>query len=158
MRKRTLFALVAGVVLACAVAAVVVAGAGGASRGKGVRTIHVVEHATTDTTADVKPPGDSTGDVLTFHNRVFNRHDHRSVGRDQGHCVRISPHAGTYECYWTTFLRRGSLEVAGPFSEKHDTDLAITGGTGHYRRARGAMHLHARSGGAKFDFVFHVIK
>lgn len=42
------------------------------------------------------------------------------------------------------------------YSEKHDTNLAITGGTGDYRRARGEMHLHARYSGTEFDFVFHV--
>jgi hypothetical protein len=156
MTKGTRFALACAGVLVVALAAVAVAAAAAAGRSKGSTTIHVVEHAKTDTVIDTGTPGDSTGDLLTFHNRVFDRHDRRAVGRDQGHCIRISPRAGTWECYWTTFLRHGSLEVAGPFSDKHDTDLAITGGTGNYRRARGQMHLHARHGGTEFDFVFHV--
>ena len=36
--------------------------------------------------------------------------------------------------------------------------LAITGGTGKYRNARGEMELHSRNpAGTEFDFVFHVI-
>jgi allene oxide cyclase len=152
MRSGFRWAMAAGAAMAVVLAAVGVAWAAGG----GTRTIHVIEHAKTDTVIDVGTHGDSTGDLLTFHNRVFDRHDRHSVGRDQGHCIRISPHAGTWECYWTTFLRHGSLEVAGPFSDRHDTDLAITGGTGDYRRARGEMHLHARHGGTEYDFVFHV--
>jgi|SRR6187399_352251 len=151
MRGGFRWTMVAGAAVALVLAAVGVAWAGG-----GKQKIHVIEHAKTDTVIDTGASGDSTGDLLTFHNRVFDRRDRRAVGRDQGHCIRISPHAGTWECYWTTFLKHGSLEVAGPFSDKHDTDLAITGGTGDYRRARGEMHLHARHGGTEFDFVFHV--
>jgi Dirigent-like protein len=151
MRDGFRWAMVAGAAVALVLAAVGVAWAGG-----GNQKIHVIEHAKTDTVIDVGTHGDSTGDLLTFHNKVFDRRDRHSVGRDQGHCIRISPDAGTWECYWTTFLKHGSLEVAGPFSDKHDTDLAITGGTGDYRRARGEMHLHARHGGTEYDFVFHV--
>ena len=157
MREGVRFAL-GGLAIALALVAVgVAAAAGSASGAKRHRTIHVIEHAKTDTVIDIGTPGDSTGDLLTFHNKVFNRHDNKKVGRDQGHCIRISPRAGTWECYWTTFLKRGTIEVAGPFSDKHDTDLAITGGTGKYKRARGQMHLHARHGGKEYDFVFHVI-
>ena len=34
--------------------------------------------------------------------------------------------------------------------------LAITGGTGRYRHARGTMELRSRENGAEFAFVFHV--
>jgi hypothetical protein len=32
--------------------------------------------------------------------------------------------------------------------------LAITGGTGAYRDARGVMELKSRASGTKFDFIF----
>ena len=44
----------------------------------------------------------------------------------------------------------------GPFYDAADSTLAITGGTGAYRNARGTMDLRARSA-TEFDFVFHVI-
>ena len=49
-----------------------------------------------------------------------------------------------------------ALVVAGPFYDAKDSTLAITGGTGRYRDARGTMELHARSGATEFAFVFHV--
>src|ERR671932_525853 len=99
MRNEIRWAVAAGAATALVLAVVGVAWAGGG----GTHKIHVIEHAKTDTVIDVGTHGDSTGDLLTFHNKVFDRHDKRKVGRDQGHCIRISPRAGTWECYWTTF-------------------------------------------------------
>jgi allene oxide cyclase len=125
---------------------------GRASSGK---TITVVEHATTDATTDTGAAGDTAGDVLTFANAVFDATDTRKVGSDQGYCIRVV--TGTsYECNWTTFLPAGQITVEGPFYDAKDSKLAITGGTGRYRRARGAMELHARANGTKFAFVFHL--
>jgi allene oxide cyclase len=121
----------------------------------GAKTITVIEHATTDATTDTGAAGDSAGDVLTFANEVFDASDARKVGTDQGYCIRVV--AGTsYECNWTTFLPGGQITVEGPFYDAKDSVLAITGGTGRYARARGAMELHSRAGGTKFAFVFHV--
>jgi allene oxide cyclase len=123
---------------------------------KGGKSITVIEHATTDETTDTGSPGDSAGDVLTFANDVFDATDTRKVGTDQGYCIRTVP--GTaYECTFTTSLARGQLVVEGPFYDAKDSVLAITGGTGRYRNARGTMELHAREGGTEFAFVFHII-
>jgi allene oxide cyclase len=116
-------------------------------------TIHVIEHAETDTTVDVGKKGDSTGDILTFHNKVFDQQDKKSVGNDLGRCIRIK--AGhSYECAWTTVLHDGQIMVEGPFYDDRDSVLAITGGTGAYKQARGEMLLRSRKGGSEFDFVF----
>jgi allene oxide cyclase len=121
----------------------------------GGKTVTVIEHATTDATTDTGAAGDSAGDVLTFANEVFDAADARKVGTDQGYCIRVV--AGTsYECNWTTFLPAGQITVEGPFFDAKDSTLAITGGTGRYARARGAMELHARANGTKFAFVFHL--
>ena len=151
-RMLALALLVTAVVLTVAVMS------GGAGTGGGKR-VHVIEHATTDTTADVGDPGDSPGDVLTFANEVFDATNTSVVGRDQGYCIRIQvpPAVGSYECNWTTFLQGGSITVEGPFFDAGDSSLAITGGTGIYRNARGYMRLSARAGGTEFDFNFHII-
>ena len=123
--------------------------------GHGGKAITVIEHATTDTTTDTGAAGDSVGDVLTFANDVFDPTNAHKVGTDQGYCLRVV--AGTsYECTWTTFLPGGQIVVAGPFYDAKDSTLAITGGTGRYRDARGTMELHARAGGTEYAFVFHV--
>lgn len=133
--------------------------AGGAiamSSPSSVTSIHVIEHATTDTVIDIGAPGDSTGDLLTFHNRLYDATDSKVVGRDQGECVRIDPAHGTWECRWTNFLDGGQITVEGAFSDLHDTVIAITGGTGRYATAHGDMKLSARNGGAAYDFIFRL--
>jgi allene oxide cyclase len=120
------------------------------------KTVHVIEHAVTDTVVHSGGRGDKTGNTLTFHNKVYDARDNRQVGTDQGFCIRISPAAGSWECFWTTFLARGQLTVEGPFYDTKNSVLAITGGTGAYHDARGEMNLRSRNGGKEFDFIFHV--
>ena len=118
-------------------------------------SIHVVEHATSDAVTNGSAT-DAAGNILTFANPVFDSSDTNQVGSDQGYCVRIV--AGkTWECNWTTFLDGGRITVEGPFSDTGNTLVAITGGTGKYRNARGWMELaYHNKQGTEFDFVFHL--
>jgi allene oxide cyclase len=126
----------------------------GGHHGQG-KTITVIEHATTDTTTDTGATGDSVGDILTFANKVFDAADTTEVGTDNGYCLRTVAGAA-YECNWTTVLDGGQITVEGPFFDGKGSTLAITGGTGRFRGARGEMELHSRENGAKFAFVFHL--
>ena len=123
------------------------------------RTIHVVEHAITDTDQRFHPPADSIGDVLGFHNPVFDA-DKNQVGTDNGECIRTVAVGKTeWECFWTVLLAQGQITVEGPYyDDGTDTTLAITGGTGIYLGARGQMLLHARGNplGSEYDFVYHL--
>ena len=144
-------ALAVGLACGCGVSAA--ASSDESSKENSTTTIHVIEHADTDTTIDVGKKGDSTGDILTFHNKVFDKQDKKQVGRDLGRCIRIR--AGhSYECAWTTVLHDGQIMVEGSFYDNRESVLAITGGTGTYKRARGEMLLGSRKGGTEFDFVF----
>jgi Allene oxide cyclase len=120
------------------------------------KKITVIEHATTDATTDTGAAGDSAGDLLTFANDVFDKTDTNKVGTDQGYCVRVVP-GTSYECNFTTMLAKGNIVVEGPFYDSQDSLLAITGGTGRYRNARGTMELESRENGTKFAFIFHII-
>jgi hypothetical protein len=150
-------------VAAAAAIVLVVAAVGTAGRGpkekkveKRGASIHVVEHATTDAVTNGTAT-DSAGNVLTFANDVFNSSNTQKVGTDQGYCVRIVE-GTSWECVWTTFLPAGQITVEGPFYDAADSTLAVTGGTGAYRNARGSMRLHARNAaGTEFDFVFRLI-
>jgi hypothetical protein len=148
--------IAAALLAASAVLVVVVtaaAGAGESRRAGG--TVTVVEHATTDAVTNGTKKDDA-GNILTFANAVFNAADARKVGSDQGSCVRVVV-GKSWECTWTTFLRTGQITVEGPFSDTGNTVLAITGGTGAYRKARGQMQLkYHNPAGTKFDFVFHL--
>ena len=130
--------------------------AGPKSGSHGGRAVTVIEHATTDVTTDTGAPGDSAGDILTFANDVFDANDREKVGSDQGYCIRTVA-GSSYECNWTTLLPGGQITVQGPFFDARDSTLAITGGTGRYRRARGTMDLKSRANGTEFEFVFHLV-
>ena len=122
------------------------------------RVVRVVERAITDAVVDVGPAGDSLGDVLAFGNPIFDADNAEEIGRDQGYCIRTNIGLA-WECNWTVILDRGSITVEGPFNDDlSDSQLAITGGTGAYRAARGEMTLHARNAaGTEFDFVYHLV-
>ncbi len=124
--------------------------------------IHVVEHAVTDTVGDADhgvPSPDALGNVLAFHNPVFDAANKTQVGVDNGDCVRtVTGKNGVWECFWTVILSAGQITVEGPYNTNGtDTILAITGGTGAYNQARGQMTLHARNAkGTEYDFIYHI--
>jgi allene oxide cyclase len=125
--------------------------------GPNVTRLAVIEHATTDTVVDLTTNGDSTGDLLTFHNELFDAGNENVVGTDQGECVRIEVGV-SWECRWINFLDGGSITVEGPFFDEGPSAMAITGGTGAYRGARGSMRLVARDApGTEYDFVFRIL-
>src|ERR1700732_1886518 len=105
--------------------------------------IQVVERALTDTTIDLGAKGDSVGDLLTFANPVYDATNKTQLGTDQGYCVRVVV-GKSWECFWTLLLAGGQITVEGPFYDSGDSTLAVTGGTGHYAGAKGALKLHAR--------------
>jgi hypothetical protein len=126
------------------------------SKGADGGSIHVIEHATSDAVTNGSA-ADAAGNILTFANDVFDSADKTKVGSDQGYCVRIVV-GKTWECNWTTFLAGGQITVEGPFSDTGNTAVAITGGTGKFRNARGWMELNYHNpAGTEFDFVFHPI-
>ena len=116
-----------------------------------------VERATHDTLIDNGATGDSIGDTLAFGNTIYDAANATAIGSDGGQCVRTVPGV-SWECAWTTSLKNGQITVEGPFLDAGDSTLAITGGTGAYRNARGTMDLHARdANGSAYDFTFHVL-
>ena len=120
--------------------------------------IHVVEHAITDTVQEFHPPNPSLGDVLGWHNPVYNASDTQQIATDNGYCVRTVATGKTeWECAWTTLLPGGHITVEGPYyDDGTDTTLTITGGTGVYAGAKGSMLLHATGhpAGSEYDFLF----
>jgi hypothetical protein len=116
--------------------------------------IKMVERATTDAVTDTGAAGDSVGDILTFANEVFDTDDKNKIGTNQGVCFRTV--VGTaWECFWTVSLDKGQITVEGPFLDKGDSVLAITGGTGEYADAEGEMALSAiGTEGKAYNFVY----
>jgi allene oxide cyclase len=116
--------------------------------------IKMIEHATTDAVTDTGAAGDSAGDILTFANEVFDTDDKNKIGTNQGVCFRTVV-GKAWECFWTVSLDKGQITVEGPFYDKGDSVLAITGGTGEYADAEGEMALSAiGTDGKAYNFVY----
>ena len=142
------------------VAAAIGFAAAGCGGGSDTTTMHLIEHADTDTLQHVGPANekDSIGDVLGFANPLFDSANKKQVGTDNGMCIRTAP-GKAFECVWTATLSGGQLTVEGPFFDAKDSVLAVTGGTGDYDQARGSMTLHARNAqGTEYDFTYEIIK
>jgi allene oxide cyclase len=120
-------------------------------------TVHVIEHAITDTEAPGVGGKDVKGNILTFNNPVFNTANTKQVGHDEGFCTRLQVKLGIWECLWTTFLKGGQITVQGPYYDTRNSILSITGGTGAYEGAQGQMDLKSRNGGKEYDFIFHLM-
>jgi hypothetical protein len=148
---------VLGALVAAIVAGATLASAAGDQIVTAPMKVKVIEHATTDVVIDTGRRGDTSGDLLTWHNAVFNADDTKKAGHDQGDCIRIDPAQGTWECRWVTWVPGGSITVEGPFYDTRDNVIAITGGTGMFQNARGTMNLVARQGGTEYAFIFNVI-
>jgi hypothetical protein len=125
-----------------------------------VTRIDLVERAETDNPS-VKggPAAANVGDVITFTNPIYDATNTKKVGTDQGYCVRLIVDK-TIECHWTLTLAKGQIMVDGPVGDGDnapDTTLAVTGGTGAYRGARGEMLIHARDAKATaYDFHYRL--
>lgn len=104
---------------------------------------------------DNPPSGDSQGDILVFTQKIFrDSSEQKKVGTDQVYCVRtIAGEARV--CTGIFFLPRGTLTITGPESSTSAHSLAITGGTEHWRGARGEIVL--RPHGPVVDrMTFHI--
>ena len=129
-------------------------GARAAGEGK---TFTLVERATDDATSvHAGKNTDNVGDILTFANEMYDAANKEKVGTDQGYCVRLIV-GKYYECHWTLSLPQGQIVVEGPFLDSGDSVMAVLGGTGAFRTARGQMKLHSRdSKGSAYDFLYEL--
>jgi allene oxide cyclase len=119
--------------------------------------LELVERALTDATLDLGAKGDSPGDLLTFANPVFDAADKTQLGTDQGFCIRVVS-GKSYECFWTLLLKDGQITAEGPFYDDKDSVMAVTGGTGKYLGAKGALKLHARDAkGSSYQFIYELL-
>jgi hypothetical protein len=119
-------------------------------------SVNVVERATTDKVIDLGDKNDSTGDILTFANELFDEGNGTKIGDDSGWCIRIVP-GKSWECVATVTLADGQISAGGPFLDGKDSVWSVTGGTGKYAATRGEMQLHSRNAeGSEFDFRFRL--
>jgi hypothetical protein len=88
----------------------------------------------TTTSMHLPPDGISPGGTITFTADVTARG--RPVGTSQAACVIIAGTAA--QCHGTTFTGKGQIQAQGPIDiAKPLSTVAIVGGTGAYKAARG---------------------
>ena len=120
-------------------------------------TMVLVERATTDSVTRVGPKADNVGDLLTFHNQIYDRENKKLVGEDNGWCVRVVV-GEAWQCRATLILDKGQIAVSGPFYDNRSSVLSVTGGTGAYAAVRGQMKLRKLDPqGKESEFVLSLV-
>lgn len=104
---------------------------------------------------DLGEPGDSVGDLLTFHQPLLNE-DGEPIGTNSGFCVRTRV-GHSYQCQWTLTLPDGTLQVAGREFDEGASMIPIVGGTGDYAGATGEMRT-VNNGDGTFTQTLYLTK
>jgi len=106
--------------------------------------LHLLTKGGLATDIDVGAGGNSPGDVAVFVRPLFNEDETAEVGTGAGHCTILRVGAAAdwlAECSITHVLQKGSIMVEGLVRPRvaETSVLAIAGGTGKYRKARGQL-------------------
>ncbi|MFI1169689.1 hypothetical protein ACH4UM_40640 [Streptomyces sp. NPDC020801] len=111
---------------------------------------------------DVPPPGAGQGDQLIVTGDLVR--SAVTVGRFDEVCTTVrtgSNNSSDLQCQITLSLPQGQITVQGVFgisaSGPGDITLAITGGTGSYRAARGFIHAVSTSG-VETEVTVHITR
>ncbi len=102
---------------------------------------------------DAGREGDSPGDLILFESRL--RSGGEKVGRDSVRCLFG---IRSFSCDGSFLIAgRGKIVVSGAlFAAREDSRLAITGGTGAFKDARGQMTVE-EGGGSSTRLVFELL-
>ena len=89
---------------------------------------------------DLPPAGSSAGDRVAFDNPLFDRTNTKQIGSSRGECIQVGASAAIYHCLAVFSLPDGQIATQGiaDFAQP-STVVAITGGTGTYKTARGQV-------------------
>jgi hypothetical protein len=144
--KRTAVTIL-GATAAGAVALTTAASGGGHPASVTLHAQSKLDHAQV---VDNAPQGRSAGDVLVFTEQLLDARGRR-IGSDAATCTVLFDERSL--CTGTYLLPGGQVMVQliqpGPTGTYTQ---AITGGTGHYARARGVVVLDQRPTGDRFTF------
>jgi hypothetical protein len=140
--SRRLHALAALTLLLLAAAVMATGAASGTSVSddRGGQVIHLTTKQVHQGFVDNGDPGFSVDDQFVFSNDLYRNGE--KVGEDGGTCTVTRIAAGgaaTLHCLGTNSLPGGQIAVQGLAAPDEPFELAITGGTGRYRKARGQV-------------------
>ena len=139
--------LVALLVMALVIAATALASATGRdSDGRKVEVINLDTRSNQGADLDLGDEGLSVGDRFAFSEKAFR--DGRYAGKLGGECVIViadkDDESATTDCVVTLALRDGQITTQGLVEFAEETEpftIAVTGGTGDYRTARGEVQV-----------------
>ena len=100
------FAVIAAAAPVVVLVAGLVAQARSPHRGQRATTVHVIEHATTDKRIDTWKKGDIDGDLLTWHNKVYDDHRHNRRRQRPGRVHPDQPQTGDMGMHLDHLARR----------------------------------------------------
>ena len=133
----------AALALLLVAAGVMATGAASDSNGRddgGGQVIHLTTKQVHQGFVDNGDPGFSADDQFVFSNDLYR--NGKKVGEDGGTCTVTRIAAGgaaTLHCLGTNSLPGGQISVQGLAAPGESFELAITGGTGRYSKARGRV-------------------
>ncbi|MEU2264279.1 hypothetical protein ABZ557_29300 [Streptomyces sp. NPDC019645] len=123
-----------------------------------VQVISLTSTGTGTTMVDNGTPGPGLGDQIIITAKLFR--NGRSYGTEAAVCTRVAP--ATTHCTGTFSLPLGQvtwqhLKSTPVGTPPRDFDVAVTGGTGAYRTARGHAHIGriAEEGGS---FTLYLVR
>jgi hypothetical protein len=142
---RTRAGVASALALVAATGVVAAAGATSPPQRRG-HVIHVNTKQVHQSLIDHGTPGFGVDDVVVFSNDLYQ--DGTKIGEDGGTCtvVRVTESGSALmHCLGTNSLPDGQIAVQGLAAPGEPFELAITGGTGRYRSARGQVIGHNTS-------------
>ncbi|KAL3682377.1 hypothetical protein R1sor_000399 [Riccia sorocarpa] len=101
------------------------------------------------------------GDLVPYSNKVYDSTGKRYLGRSAGLCVEVlHDSASGGDLFETTMSHYvgdyGHLSCQGPYLTYADSEMAITGGSGIFRGARGWVHCQNIDGPLKLIYTYHI--
>jgi hypothetical protein len=153
--QRRLLAFLAASLVALGLAAVLLAAPGGAEP-TGGRSFQLAVRFGDDPLIDVagSNPGPDLGDMVVLDDQLLD--DGRVVGHDGGSCVFDNTSRPEAACVITFALPRGTITAQWLNQPPPRKVLAVTGGTGIYRNARGEaviVEFNSQTGTATFSLI-----
>ncbi|KAF3788951.1 Allene oxide cyclase 4 [Nymphaea thermarum] len=103
----------------------------------------------------------SLGDLVPFTNKIYSGNLEKRLGISAGICILIQHvpekkgdrYEATYSIYFGDY---GHISIQGPYLTYEDTYLAVTGGSGIFKGARGQVKLHQLIFPFKIFYTFYL--
>lgn len=104
---------------------------------------------------DLGAPGPSAADVIVFHDQL--QQGGKTVGDEIGSCTLVDPSDALANCTGVVRLGKGTITYSFVNAPPPRKVLALTGGSGHFRTARGDGSL-VENGDGTGTLILRVVR